>query len=129
MEHLLAGRTRFERPIMCAGNASAEGPKVARTAARLAGRTGSPLVLLRVSRRHPDWRWLDGLLHPDGQAFDPEHGRKLLEERAAEVPLSASLEVTSGTPAEEILVAAEEMESAPLVMGRPRAESLPRLAR
>jgi nucleotide-binding universal stress UspA family protein len=108
---------RLERPVMCAVDASEEGEAVVLAGARLAALTGAPLVLFHVARREGRWHGLDRLLHPDRQAGDRAEARALLEERAAAVPVAATLELSSGVPTEEALLAAEDMEPALLVMG------------
>jgi nucleotide-binding universal stress UspA family protein len=117
MELPQVGSQRLRPPVMCAVDASDEGEAVVWAGARLAVLTGAPLVLFHVARREGRWHGLDRLLHPDRQAGDRAEARALLEERAAAVQVAATLELSAGVPTEEVLLAAEDMDPALLVMG------------
>jgi nucleotide-binding universal stress UspA family protein len=105
------------RPVMCAVDASEEAGAVVATGARLSALLGAPLVLFHVARPPGRWHGVDRVLHPDRQADDRREGQRLLREHAAGIPVGATLELTTGAPAEEVLMAAEDVEPELLVIG------------
>jgi nucleotide-binding universal stress UspA family protein len=118
MKHPHAESQHLQAPVICAVDASEEGEAVVCAGARLAALTGAALVLFHVARGEGRWHGLDRLLHADRQASDrAEAYALLLEERAAGVPVVATLELSTGFPTEEVLLAAEDMDPALLVMG------------
>jgi nucleotide-binding universal stress UspA family protein len=115
-KHLSNTSSWYLRPVLCAIDASDEGRRVARGGAALAVRIGAPLVLLHVARSD-GWHPVDELAHRDRHAADPDEATRLLEARAAETDVAASLVLREGEPVEQVLQAAEELAPSLLVMG------------
>jgi nucleotide-binding universal stress UspA family protein len=105
-----------KRAIMCAIDASDEADAVVWTGARLASLLAAPLVLLHVARE-PGRRVLDSVLHPKRQADDPRAGRILLRHHAEAIPVTATVELATGVPADEVLDAADAVDPQLLVLG------------
>jgi nucleotide-binding universal stress UspA family protein len=110
------GASLLARPVLCAVDASEEGPRVTRGAAMLAQRIGAPLVLIHVARSG-GWHPVDELAHRDRHAADRGEATRLLEARAADAGAVASMELREGEPVEELLRATVELEPMLLVMG------------
>jgi nucleotide-binding universal stress UspA family protein len=110
------GNSLLARPVLCAVDASEEGPRAARGAARLAQRIGAPLVLIHVARSG-GWHPVDALAHGDRHAADRSEGMRLLEARAADAGTVASIELREGEPVGELLRATVELEPLLLVVG------------
>ena len=106
-----------DRPVMCAVDASEEGEAVTWAGARIAALTGAPLVLFHAARPLGILHPLDQLLHPSRQARDRDAAMQLLDTYAGEIPVASSVRVASGSPTDETLLAAEEVDAALLVLG------------
>lgn len=104
------------RPVLCALDGSPVAEAVARAGACLARTLDAPLVLLHVARASRGRRPLE-LLHGRHQAEDLESARALLRDHAARLPIALTLELATGSPREQILAAAFDLEAVALVVG------------